>query len=434
MSLASRSLLILMLFAISACGWRMMPAPYLYSPGCREVFRDLPADLQVTQLDVLYATDRAPEPGEDGAVRYGYQRSRSLAFGRASVAVDPSLEWPDLVAYSSRESSSRSGPRLEISSVEEIARFPETPYVYRWDGAEVILDPETAAARVQSVEATRRTLLEYLERTPRKEVFLFVHGVNRSFEQAVLTAAETWHFLGREGVPIVYTWPARVSFGALSYGYDRESGEFTIYHLKQVLQDLASIPEIEKINILAHSRGVDVVLTALRELFLERRALGPEHVEALHIGRVALLAADLDLEVASQRIVAEAMGSVAERITAYVYQSDNALSAAGTIFRSGPRVGNLDPQELDEHGRVTLASMGNVDVVVYEGSKGGAFGHFYFRDNPAVSSDVLLWMRYGLLPGAENGRPLEPTDERVWTLRDGYLEELPTHRDTPACR
>ena len=433
MRAAGRIVLIPLLFTVSACGWRMMPPPYLYSQGCREVFRDLPAALQVTQLDVLYATDRKPDPGEDGDLRYGYERSRSLAFGRATVAVAPSLEWPDLVAYSNRERDSLSGPRLSVSSVEEIARFPRTPYLYRWDGAEAVVGPETAEVRARSASATRRALLEYLGRTPRKEVFLFVHGINRSFDHAVLAGAESWHFLGREGVPIIYTWPARVRFAGLSYGYDRESGEFTIYHLKQVLEELAAIPEIESINILAHSRGADVVLSALRELFIHRRAMGPEHVEALRIGKVALLAADLDLEVASQRVVAEAMGPVAERITAYVYESDTALSAAGTIFGSRSRVGNLQPRELDEQERVSFAGMGNVDFVVYKGTKGGSFGHFYFRDNPAVSSDVLLWMRYGLLPGAENGRPLEPAEERFWTLSDDYLEEPSSHRGTPAC-
>ena len=39
----------------------------------------------------------------------------------------------------------------------------------------------------------------------------------------MLVIAELWHFLGRQGVPILYTWPA--GFGGLrGYTRDRESG------------------------------------------------------------------------------------------------------------------------------------------------------------------------------------------------------------------
>jgi esterase/lipase superfamily enzyme len=43
---------------------------------------------------------------------------------------------------------------------------------------------------------------------PRKEVFIFVHGFHNDFNDAAFVMAELWHFLGRIGVPIVYTWPS----------------------------------------------------------------------------------------------------------------------------------------------------------------------------------------------------------------------------------
>jgi len=61
--------------------------------------------------------------------------------------------------------------------------------------------------------------------------------------------AELWHFLGRIGVPIVYTWPAGHP-GLFSYTYDRESSEFTIFHLRQVLELIAGFPEVERINLI----------------------------------------------------------------------------------------------------------------------------------------------------------------------------------------
>jgi esterase/lipase superfamily enzyme len=412
----------------------MMPPPYLYAQDCREPFENLHVELQVGHLDVLFATDRRAEVGKRGELAYGSRRSRSLTFGSATVAIGDETDWSDLLAYSRRAPDALSRPRLSVSAVEEIVRFPETPYASTWAGVDPVLAAETLAERSRAIELARRALLERLDRTERKEINLHVHGVNTSFEQAILSGAETWHFFGREGVPIVYTWPTRKRAAALSYGYDRESGEFTIFHLKQLLKALAEIPEVDKINILAHSRGPDVVLSALRELFIEARAAGKGHVEGLRIGKVALLAADLDLEVATQRVVAEAMGLAAERITLYVYESDYALAAARTLFGSRSRVGNLNLRDLDEGEQAILQHAVNTDVVVYDGRSGGKFGHFYFRDNPAVSSDLLLWMRYGLLPGAENGRPLRRYADHVWLLNDDYLAELTRHRESPACQ
>src|SRR5207253_2224959 len=60
-----------------------------------------------------------------------------------------------------------------------------------------------------------------------KDVFVFIHGFNSAFEDAVFRAAEVWHFLGRVRVPLVYTWPAGHG-GLRGYAYDRESGEFTV--------------------------------------------------------------------------------------------------------------------------------------------------------------------------------------------------------------
>ena len=61
------------------------------------------------------------------------------------------------------------------------------------------------AEREAAVEAFRRLLVKQLDLTPRKEVFIFVHGFHNTFDDAAFAMAELWHFLGRIGVPIVYS-------------------------------------------------------------------------------------------------------------------------------------------------------------------------------------------------------------------------------------
>jgi esterase/lipase superfamily enzyme len=70
----------------------------------------------------------------------------------------------------------------------------------------------------------------------------------------------------------VYSWPAGQAGLLRGYSGDRESGEFTVFHLKEFIRTIAAIDEVEKINFSAHSRGTDVILTALRELIIEARA------------------------------------------------------------------------------------------------------------------------------------------------------------------
>ena len=52
----------------------------------------------------------------------------------------------------------------------------------------------------------------------------------------------------------------------MGYNVDRESGEFAVHHLKQAIRLIADTPGVEKLHLLAHSRGTDVLVTALREL------------------------------------------------------------------------------------------------------------------------------------------------------------------------
>ncbi len=51
--------------------------------------------------------------------------------------------------------------------------------------------------------------------------------------------------------------------------------------------------------------------------------------------------------------------------------------------------------------------------------KSDRFGHSYFRTNPAVSSDLMLLLRYDYQPGSPE-RPLEHLGNAFWRIPDGY--------------
>lgn len=403
---------------LGACAARqLMPTPNIFvGTSAMNPFADIPPKLQGTELDILYVTDRKPldSTATSGRLEYDSERSTSLAFGSCRVRIgDEDLTWNDLVE-DSRTQDRRNSLPLAISGIEEKGRFPETPLdiVKTPDGWTIA--PEALRCQVEATELLRAEIRRRLDLTSRKEVFVFVHGVANTFEPAALTVAEVWHFCGRQAVPIVFTWPA-----SGSYAYDRESGEFTVFHLKEFLRLVASMPEVEKLHLVGHSRGTDVITTALRELFIEARGAKENIRQKYKVDNLLLAAPDLDFSVLLQRLTAENFGPAVGRVTIYASRSDRAIGLASWLFGSRRRLGQLSPEDVSPELKKRFAIFKGLALVDAQVSS-GFVGHSYFHDSPAVSSDLILTLREGRDPGAENGRPLIHVESSFWELHDGY--------------
>ncbi len=395
-----------------------MPTPNLYVDIESDPFARVPPHFRSNTIDVFYATDRKPVEGRDGSLQYGYGRSQSLAFGSCLVEIGKNVPWELLVAES--RSHKRSGPLpLAIREIREQGQFPETPIPLA-EGADGLTDsPEASAREEEMAEKLRQELRRRLAQTRKKEAYVFIHGFKSTFEEAAFVAAELWHFLGREGVPVFYTWPAGSPGLLRGYNYDRESGEFTIYHLKQFIRVLASCPELERVHVIAHSRGTDVSASALRELFIEARGAGMDPQTTFKIGNVVLAAPDLDLDVALQRFGAERFFFGVERLTMYVSEADKAIGIAGWLYSSGRRIGQLRAGDLEATQKRNLELLRRTHFVDAQVPTDG-IGHSYFRAHPAVSSDLVLLLRDNRRPGKENGRPLAGGDANYWVVKEGY--------------
>ncbi len=398
---------------------QLMPTPNLYTDEKATLFEALPQEYASTLVELIYVTDRAPETDEAGNLRYGYGRSNSLAVGTTVVDLGQNATWEELVEAS--QTHTRFGDfELRLVSIDEFGRLPPTPMPYEVIDGEVVEDPEAIAALDTIVARLHAEIKRRLALTPRKDVFLYVHGYHNTFEDATFALAELWHFLGREGLPIVYTWPAGHP-GIFGYTYDRESSEFTVFHLKQVIKWLSEQPEIENIHLIAHSRGTDVAVSAFRELVIWARGAGLNPREQFKIKNFVMAAADLDMQVVSQRISAERLGLEVDQVTLYTSPDDQAIGIAELFFASPRgRVGTLEIGELNEQEIKTMkANAARVTIVNFDGGRSTGYGHDYFRTNAAVSSDLVLKLRYGFKPG-EAGRPLEHIGLNFWRIPEGY--------------
>jgi esterase/lipase superfamily enzyme len=413
-----------------AAGQRtMMPTPNVYIDSELDVYADLSPPLKTTEVRLFYVTDRAPERDEAGNLRYGHGRSPSLAFGSTVVDLGVDITWEELLK-ASRTQQRLKPVGLKVREVTELVRGPNTPLPYALVDGQVVQEPKLLAQRDAAAEAFRSTLAKQLALTPRKEVFVYVHGYHNTFDDAAHAMAELWHFLGRAGVPIIYTWPSGYP-GMFGYTYDRESSEFTIYHLREALSLIASFPEVEKIHLIAHSRGTDVAVSAVRELTLKARGEGIDPREKYKIHNLVLAAPDLDVEVAMQRIAGDMLVLSVNRFTIYTSPADKAIGAAKTLFQSPRgRAGTLGLGDVDEtmkaameygwkHSPANFAIVNFSGAVDVEDSQRDRYGHSYFRDAPTVSSDLVLMLRDDFDPGSP-GRPLEPVGLRFWRIPPGY--------------
>ena len=420
-------------FVLTGCAttFPMMPTPAIYTgTSARPLFDESWNDSRRSSFDLLFVTDRAPA-GQGADLTYGAERSRSLAFGSATIEFGDDLSWDELVGEST--ATRRTRPvNLTLGPTEERGRFPATPY-------EVIVAPD-GVRRVPGVvdayeESKHRLQAEIGRRlavTRRKEVVLFVHGYHTSFEHAALSMGELCHFLGREFVCGIFTWPAGGRRGILfGYGFDRESSEYAVEDLLRTIRIVGRTPGVERIHLIAHSRGTDTLTSALAALSVEAYGLQSSPDREFHIGNVVLVAPDLDGDVALTKIFKVfsdpdlPFGGTAEpralippasglRVTLYVSPDDKALATASWLMGSIARLGRLDASMLNADQIAAIASLGAVDIVQVHG-RTDFFGHSYLASNPQVSADIIALLRYGLRPD-EPGRSLEHVTGPFWQV------------------
>ncbi|NOR79536.1 MAG: alpha/beta hydrolase, partial [Methyloprofundus sp.] len=201
-------------------GHKLMPTPNIYLQESEYPADRVPLHLQANKVDLLYFTDRAPDHNDLNELSYGSKRSASMAFGSTVVEIGNDLPWADLVKVSESEQRDSSS-QLSVISRTEQGRFPETPYPFSIVDGMWINDAEVEAEHDRIAAEFKKELNRRLMMSDDKTVLVFIHGFNNTFDFAASSLAEVWHFLGRQGVPILYTWPAG-SGGLFGYFTDRE--------------------------------------------------------------------------------------------------------------------------------------------------------------------------------------------------------------------
>ena len=177
--------------------------------------------------------------------------------------------------------------------------------------------------------------------TGRRDVLVYVHGFNQTFETAALDAARLSDGLKFRGDTMLFSWPSKNSL--LNYIYDRESAMWSRDALEEMLDALIADPSVGTVHVVAHSMGTMVTVEALRQLY-DRRGASMES----RFGAVVLASPDIDIDGFKSSVTR--LGGFSRKISVLIVAKDRALGAMRDMAGGVTRVGIAEKAQLEALG------------------------------------------------------------------------------------
>ena len=208
-----------------------------------------------------------------------------------------------------------------------------------------------------------------------RDVLLFVHGFNTSFEEARDRLAQIVADGRFGGVPVLFTWASQSS--VFAYGADRDNAMASRDSLERLMMALARLPDVGRVHVLAHSMGGWLAMEALRE----NAIAGHPDLDG-HLGEVMLASPDIDAAVFAQQMAR--LGEQAH-VSLLVASGDRALGLSSLLANERPRVGALDPGKPED--RALIERLG-VNVYDMSAAQKGFIGHGTYANAPNVIAAI----------------------------------------------
>lgn len=224
-----------------------------------------------------------------------------------------------------------------------------------------------------------------VEASAARQAFVFLHGYNVGFDDAVKRTAQIAYDLKFDGAAVCYSWPSHA--GLANYTQDEANVAWTVTQLETFLRGVAERTGARRVHVIAHSMGNRALLQAVERMAL--RGDGPT------FGQVVLAAPDVDAGEFRNRY-APALARVARRVTLYASSNDQALLASTKIH-------GYDRAGLSGPNLVVTPGCDTVDVSPIDTS---LIGHSYYGDNPLMIRDLAAVIGLDL-----------PADGRQWLRR-----------------
>ncbi|HVZ47492.1 MAG TPA: alpha/beta hydrolase, partial [Gemmatimonadaceae bacterium] len=321
------------------------------------------------RLTVYVATNRRYTNSDRPAERYSGDDSDSLQYAAVTVSVPP---------YRAR-------------GVGDLTR--QSAFAF---GAP---DPahDFFVAGVLATDSARfvQRIASDLALTRARDVLVFVHGFNVSFEDAVLRAAQVAADMSFDGVVVLYDWPSAAAVS--SYVRDLQEARNAGYFLLRLLDGAVPAANPDHIHVLGHSMGAEVIARAV--------SLARPADSLPRLTQVALAAPDFDARV-FRRDVFPVLRPRAVRVTLYASSDDDALRASRSVngvWRLGL-------------GGDSLTVIDGMDTIDATRVRADALGHTLFG-NPGFLADLALLFGDGRAPVDRRLLPVQRGALTFWRFR-----------------
>ncbi len=325
-------------------------------------------DTATTRIPLLIATTRAPVNADWAGARFGTTDANTLSWGLAQVSV-PSY-------------------RMRAEGTIPRSGAVDDPDVTRTMFINSLL-PADSSRFLQRVR-------DDLARTHSRDILVFVHGYNSSFEDAAVRMAQLVADMGFDGTAVLFSWPSQ---GALSgYVRDQQTARNAGWHLLRLLRDQLPRANPDRIHIIAHSMGSEVLSKAMS--LVDPRDSLPR------LGQVVFAAPDVDARIFSREVL-PIIRQRAQGVTLYASSEDEALRAS-RVLNGVWRLG------LGGDSLTVLDGMTTVDATRV---RGDMLGHTLFG-NSALLSDLHAVLTEGRTPAERRLLQVRRADGSVfWRFR-----------------
>lgn len=338
MSRLLRHIGVCLLLAVVAGPWL---AGCASRPGDDALLATSHDEVDTSRHVILVASSR--ERDERPGVFYSGERTGALSFARVDISVPPThqpgmVEWPR---------QSPPNPATDMTVREAV--YHETQQQFMQD---------------LKTELARRPV-------GKKQVFIFVHGYNTLFSEALYRLTQMAEDSKSSAVPVLFTWASRGS--TADYVYDTNSATSARDRLEETIR-LVFDSGAEQVNILAHSMGNWVTVEALRQIQISGKRLPADK-----LGNIILASPDIDVDVFKSQL--KRFGKPAKPFIVVVSRDDKALAFSDFIAGDKPRLGAYTKDD-------ELVALGAVVVDMSDVKAKDSFNHGKFAQLAEIAPEL----------------------------------------------
>ena len=333
------------------------------------------------QAPVASTRGSLPVPADVAAKNRRYKQNQGFASVRVFYGTNraPSGELKPASYYGKARGDLQYG-YLDVT-IPEVHKEADLETQPRW--AEYVLNAAQARSRYVLLDRITplpkddflRSLQQQVRSSRSKDVFIFVHGFNNTFEDAARRAAQLAYDLDFDGTPMLYSWPSQGS--ATAYAVDEAAVGISGRKMSEFLENVIAYSGAERVHVLAHSMGNRALIEALQTFLAKRAPQARQHL----FGQIVFTAPDVDRDYFMDAI--EPLRAAADRVTLYASDNDYALRSS-QFLHGAPRAGTAGS---------FIIRLAGLDTIDMSGVPADALGHTYFAANAGAIFDIfrLLW-------------------------------------------